>query len=212
MSTFHSKRSRSNFDQYNDWDLLDNDTDRQRLLEERGFGKPPYEFLDNEIPAKSLTRKRRNISSKKKVAKYPNPNYDNFGTSSYRDTSGVEYELVTDNTNEKKQGLIDVGTIQYIENIQPVEHQDFYAGTQLFWLRIPSRRKRYKNTQPPEVGDEILLYHEKTQIPCTGIVDSLFIPPKGKTGTIIISDFTISGTSIDPEGHQETLRGNGRRG
>jgi hypothetical protein len=171
------------------------DDDFQILLEKK-FGKPPYEFLEEgDVHKRSLKRKRNNTLKPEYKAKFPQPNYYNFKQAEYVDNRGREYIL---GSGTKKDQLIESGLITHKNYSQPPLHEGGSFGVQMFWLRIPIKRDK-KISSEYEIDSRITLYHIKTQVECTGTIESVYIGKSRKTGYAIIRNFKTHGKLANPK-------------
>jgi hypothetical protein len=181
---------------------ISNDTEDlfQESLE-REMGYPPYESIDPiDMPEGSLKRsKRRNhIKNKSYSAKYPYPNYYNqSGTIEYIDQQGREYSLAT--YGHARQMASDSGNIGDESYREPElwTTNDNRHGMQVFFIRIPIRLRG--TVDFPSVGDKLNMIHIKKQVPCSGIVQSIFHSPRGKSGYLELDDFVSGGVPVEPE-------------
>lgn len=127
-------------------------------------------------------------------ARNPQPNYSNFKRPQYVDMSGREYKLATGDLVEQ---YINTGRISHPEFEQPPLSGESSWGTQLFWIRIPIYLRG--NVEFPQAeGGVVTLYHEQSQVLCTGITDGVYYGQRRKTGYIVLSKFTSHGQVADP--------------
>lgn len=167
------------------------------------FGNPPYEFLDEgQIPKYSIYRKKALTLPEEYKAKYPHPNYSNFGKPEYIDSEGRHYKLAKGSVKEK---LVNEGEIVNTEFKSPDIYKPRSYGKQVFWIKIPISLRGSANFPNPESNEQIVMYHVDTGTKCTAYTNSCFHGKRRKTGYIILDDVKSHGKTKDYKEFERVL-------
>jgi hypothetical protein len=196
-------RTKEAFELFNEKNKDLEQNDYLNLLKET-FGNAPYEFIDEEqIPKKSVFRKKPLTLSPKYKAKNPQPNYYNFGKKpEYIDTMKRHYKLAT---GLVKQRLVDEGEITNPYFSQPDMYKPRSYGKQAFWIRIPISLRGKVNYPDVNSSEEIELYHVDTMTKCTAVVEACFHGGRKKTGYVVLKDFSSHGSDRDHNKFEEIM-------